>query len=59
LSRHVYYYGGGDALIYHRDCVSVAKLFLKILAGFALHILPLDAECSIRLTAKQGGSFIL
>ena len=40
---YVYYYGGGDTLIYHRDCVSVAKLFLK---------------CSIHLTAKQGGSFI-
>ncbi|MBK9525439.1 MAG: hypothetical protein IPO39_11990 [Bacteroidetes bacterium] len=55
---YVYYYGGGDTLIYHRDCVSVAKLFLKNpWQALRFTFLPLDAEMFYSFDSETGWLF--
>ncbi|HRH67205.1 MAG TPA: hypothetical protein PLU53_12960 [Bacteroidia bacterium] len=42
---YVYYYGGGDTINYHIDCVAISKLFLKDpWQAIRFTFLPLDAE---------------
>ncbi|MBK7853016.1 MAG: hypothetical protein IPJ66_18340 [Bacteroidetes bacterium] len=55
---YVYYYGGGDTVNYHMDCVSVSKLFVKNpWQAIRFTFLPLDAETFYSFDSETGWPF--
>lgn len=55
---YVYYYGGGDTVNYHMDCVSVSKLFVKNpWEAIRFTFLPLDAETFYSFDSETGWPF--
>jgi hypothetical protein len=52
---YVFYYGGGDTVNYHLDCIAVSKLFVKNpWQAIRFTFLPLDAEMWYSLDADTG-----
>ena len=57
---YVFYYGGGDTINYHIDCVAVSKLFLKHpWQAIRFTFLPIDAEMYYSFDNETGAIFLL
>ncbi|HNP99441.1 MAG TPA: hypothetical protein PKK99_10320, partial [Bacteroidia bacterium] len=55
---YVFYYGGGDTINYHIDCVAVSKLFLKHpWQAIRFTFLPIDAEMYYSFDNETGWLF--